>query len=164
MQLDFGGIGQGFAADKVYEFLKRSGIPICLVDAGGDIFAGDPPPGEPGWKIAIEDLENNEKYLYLANRSITTSGDLYNFIELNGVKYSHIIDPKTGMGITIPRTVTIIAPEAVTADVLATAVSVLGPVKGFRLIRKLTQVKALVIESENGKINRYEQGIFDFIK
>jgi thiamine biosynthesis lipoprotein len=164
MQLDFGGIGQGYAVDQVYAYLKKSGMPISLVDGGGDIYAGDPPPGEPGWKIGIENHEENDEYLYISNMSISTSGDLYQYFEYDGIRYSHIVDPKTGKGVTTPRTAAIIAPDAVTADILATVVCITGPSKGFRLLKKLKGIRALVTEMEDGNISRYELGSFDFIK
>ncbi|HLF34932.1 MAG TPA: FAD:protein FMN transferase [Cyclobacteriaceae bacterium] len=164
MQLDFGGIGQGYAVDRIYAYLKSQGIPICLVDGGGDIYAGDPPPGEPGWKIGIESHEEKEEYHYISNMSISTSGDLYQYIEYEGTRYSHIVDPKTGLGVTTPRTATIIAPDAVTSDVLATVVCITGPTKGFRWLKKLKGIRALVTELEDENIRRFELGNFDFTK
>jgi thiamine biosynthesis lipoprotein len=162
MQLDFGGIGQGYAVDMVYKQLLSMNIPICLVDGGGDIYAGDPPPGEAGWKIAFEDLEKNNKTLILKNQAISTSGDLYHFMEFKGIRYSHIIDPETGFGMTIPRTATIIAPNTTSADALTKIAIIGGPQKGFNLITKLKNVKALIIQKEGDNLKRYELGTFDF--
>lgn len=162
MQLDLGGIAKGYTVDSIYSFLKVNKLPFCLVDGGGDIYAGCIPPDAKGWKIAFEDLEKIKKSLFISQKAIATSGDLYRFFEYKGVKYSHIINPRTGFGITIPRTVTVIAPNATEADALATILSVCGPKSGFKLIRKLKQVNALIIQEEGDETKRYEFGYFDF--
>ena len=141
MRLDLGGIAKGYAVDKSFEYLSQKGISIALVDGGGDIRLGNPPPGEAGWKISVSDLDltGNElnKVLELRNCAIATSGDTYRFIEWKGKRYSHIIDPRTGYGITQQRKTTVIVPNATMADALASALSVMGPQKGFRLLNRL---------------------------
>lgn len=124
-RLDLGGIAQGYAADECLSILKAAGISIALADAGGDIALGAAPPGVKGWHIERITSDSIKETLVLANCGITTSGATYRYFEAaNGVRYSHILDPRTGWGITQPRLVTVLAPNAVTADAWATALSV----------------------------------------
>lgn len=149
MQLDLGGIGQGYAADEALKVLRQRGIPRALVDASGDIALGDPPPGKSGWRIGVAPLDKSDgtpsRYLLLANMGVSTSGDAFQYVELGGKRYSHIVDPHTGLGLTDHSSVTVIAPDATTADSLDTAVSVLGPVAGLRLIEATPGTAALIV-------------------
>jgi thiamine biosynthesis lipoprotein len=128
MRLDFGGIAKGYAVDEARAWLKVSGIDMFLVDGGGDLLVGMPPPGKPGWEIEVPDkLVNGEltyKKAFYKNTAVATSGDTYRFIEHDGKRYSHIIDPRTGYGLTNRRTVTVTAPTCMAADAWATAASV----------------------------------------
>ncbi len=138
MKLDFGGIGQGFAADECLKILReKHGIRHALADAGGDIALGDAPPGERGWRIEIPAPDSQRTTLFLKNCGITTSGATYRFFEVGGTRYSHIIDPRTGWGVPDRSSVTIIAPTGLAADALATAASVLGPEQGGRLVESI---------------------------
>lgn len=139
MRLDVGGIAKGFAADEALAVLKARGISRALVAASGDIVAGDPPPGEQGWKVAIEGLALGEtpapqEVLLLAHRAVSTSGDTYQFVEIGGVRYSHIIDPRTGIGLTGRSLVTVVAPDGLTADGLDTTIDILGNERGLALL------------------------------
>ncbi len=137
-RLDLGGIGQGLAADAALKVLVDHGLCRALVDGSGDIALGDPPPGRQGWTVGISRLaaEGHRPacYLRLANAGVSTSGDLYQFLELNGNRYSHIIDPRNGLPLARPSSVTIVAASATEADGLATAICVLGPVAGRVLV------------------------------
>ena len=125
--LDFGGIGKGYAAHAAVELLRELGYPIACVDLGGDLQLGDPPSDSPqGWRIEIVTGLGQSHTRYLHNTGITTSGDLERYYEHDGVRYSHIIDPRTGQGVTERRAATVIAPDATLADALASAVSVMG--------------------------------------
>jgi thiamine biosynthesis lipoprotein len=127
MQLDLGGIAPGYAADECLRILRACGIRAALADAGGDIAAGDPPPGRTGWEIAFPvDAGAAQRTLIIKNCGITTSGATYRYMEINGVRYSHILDPRTGWGLTHRILVTVQAPDATTADAWATALSVSG--------------------------------------
>lgn len=126
MSLDFGGIGKGFAAEKALALLRDLGYPSALVDMGGDIALGDPPPELEGWTITIDTGLDEPRDILLANAGIATSGDQFRFAEIAGVRYSHIIDPRTGMGLTRRVAVTVIDPEPWRADALASAASILG--------------------------------------
>lgn len=122
MRLDLGGIAQGFAADRCLKVLRKYGVKRALADAGGDIALGDPPPGQKGWDIETP----GKPKLKLSNCGITTSGATYRYLEVDGRRYSHIVDPRTGWGLTHRVLVTVKAPDATTADAWATAISVLG--------------------------------------
>ncbi len=155
MQLDFGGIAKGYIAQWVINFLKANGIQQALVDAGGDIVMSGPPLNQQGWLIGVnlpettDDLLN--KKLQLSNCSVATSGDVYQFIEYKGVKYSHIINPLTGYGVTNLRNVTIIAKTGATADWLATACSIL-PIKEAKQLAISHQAALLITTLKNGKL------------
>lgn len=126
MRLDLGGIGKGYAAQAGVEVLQAHGIARCLVALAGDIVAGDPPPGEVGWPVEVE-LSPSDRYaITLANEAVSTSGDTEQFVEIQGVRYSHIVDPATGLGKTVLTSASVIAPDGATADALATAVSIAG--------------------------------------
>lgn len=122
MRLDLGGIAKGQAADAMLAVMIGQGISCCCITAGGDIRLGNAPPGSEGWKVKIHTKENEaEKFLTLSDCAVSTSGELHQFIEINGTRYSHIIDPATGLGITRSVAATVIAPNATTSDALATA-------------------------------------------
>ncbi|MGC8667091.1 MAG: FAD:protein FMN transferase [Chthonomonadales bacterium] len=138
MKLDLGGIAKGYADDAALVELKRCGIRSALVEAGGDIALGDPPPGEAGWRIAIPNAarKGSPPELVLHNCGISTSGDTEQYLEIGGKRYSHIVDPHTGMGLTDRIEVTVIAPNATTSDGLSTAISVIGEERGRSLARR----------------------------
>lgn len=155
MQLDFGGIAKGYIAQWVINFLKANGIQQALVDAGGDIVMSGPPLNQKGWLIGVNLPETTDqllnKKLQLSNCSVATSGDVYQFIEYKGVKYSHIINPLTGYGVTNLRNVTIIAKTGATADWLATACSIL-PIKEAKQLAISHQAALLITTLKNGKL------------
>ena len=122
VQLDFGGIAKGYAIDRIADVFLNQGINSFLVEAGGDIRVGNPPPGERGWKIKIV----NGDLRFLKNVSVVSSGDMYRYVELNGKKYAHIVDPRTGIGITNQTTITVIGQSAMRADAWATALSIMN--------------------------------------
>ncbi len=121
MKLDLGGIGKGYAAAEALKTIEALGFAHCLVDAGGDICLGNPPPGQKGWRVAAKGGD-----LLLANCAVATSGDFYRFVDIDGIRYSHIIHPETGYGLTGRTEVTVVAKSGAEADALASAVSVLG--------------------------------------
>ena len=138
MRLDLGGIGMGYAIDRALAILSEQGIDSALVDASGDVGASGAPPGEEGWRIAIDPIPGTPAAMtgevLLAHAAITTSGDARQSVAIGGRRYSHIVDPRTGIGIDGPAAVTVIAADATTADALATAANVLGPVRGRTLL------------------------------
>jgi thiamine biosynthesis lipoprotein len=144
MRLDAGGIGMGYAADRAMEILKSRGVTSAMIDASGDILVSAPPPGADAWRIMVAPLRpgGDGETIEIVNAAITTSGDAYQAVEIDGVRYSHIVDPRTGLGVGGPMAVTVIAPSATAADALATAANVLGPKDGPALIGKYPGVTA----------------------
>lgn len=127
MYLDLGGIAKGYAADAMLASLRQGGHTIASVAAGGDIAVGDPPPGKQGWTIAIApEGGRNTKTLTLANKAVSTSGSAEQKIEIGGKTYSHIVDPRTGLGLTGSSAVTVIGKHGTDTDPIATALSVMG--------------------------------------
>lgn len=148
MQLDLGGIAKGYAADEALKVLRdKFGIKRALVAASGDIACGDPPPGADGWMVEIAPIAKSQRprALTLANAAVSTSGDLEQFVEIKGVRYSHVLDPKTGLGLTGRRSVTVIAPNGITADSMTKAVSVLPPEQALKLVEDTPGAAAYVV-------------------
>jgi len=154
MRLDLGGIAKGFAADEALKVLRALGIQSALVAAAGDIALGDAPPGQHGWKIEIPSLDVTNappsRSVTVANTGVSTAGDVFQRLELDGVRYSHIVDPRTGIGLTDHSLVSVIARDAMTSDALETVISVLGPEKGLEVIKK-TPGTAVRIMRKPGK-------------
>jgi thiamine biosynthesis lipoprotein len=164
IRLDFGGIVPGYVAQRIIDLLKTKNINIALVDASGDIVMSDAPLGKDGWTIGINLPENEneiwDKKLELKNFAVSTSGDVYRYTIHNGIKYSHIIDPQTGYGVTSQRNVTVIAKYGADADWLATACSILPIKKALKLAK--TEQAAILIATMNGeKIITYKSKSFD---
>ena len=164
MQLDMGAIAKGYAADKVLALLKSFGITNALVDAGGDMVAFGMPPQKKGWTIGINVPGQQEKLLerklVLSNKAVATSGDAFQFMLHEGIKYGHIIDPRTGYGVTFQRNVTVVAPTATTADWLATACSILT-LEQVKILAKKYKSEVLVTTLQNGRIHKVSFGKFD---
>ena len=138
MQLDVGGIAKGFAASEMLHILREAGFPQALVAAGGDLALGDSPP--QGWRV---ELGATGEVHGLSRCSVSTSGDESQFVEISGVRYSHIIDPRTGLGLAgARRPITVIAPAGMEADALATALQV-RPELAAKLARKHPQARIL---------------------
>lgn len=158
MLLDLGGIAKGYTADAVLEVLRRHGVARALVAAGGDITVSEPPPDAQGWKVGIAPLQDGQStpttYLLLKNAAVSTAGDANQFLEIGGVRYSHIVDPKTGLGLVGRRGVTVIAPRGVWADALDTAACILGPERGLKLIESQKGCAALFVhETADGIVS-----------
>jgi thiamine biosynthesis lipoprotein len=155
-RLDLGGIGMGYAADRVLELLRRRGISTALVDASGDVVASGPPPAAAGWLVAVRDMTGAAApgpRLLLVNAAVTTSGDAFQAVEIDGVRYSHVVDTRTGLGVTGRTAVTVVAPTGATADALATAASVLGPREGAGLIAGFPGCAARFVWVADGHIH-----------
>lgn len=114
MRLDLGGIAKGYACDEAIRVLKEQGIESALVEMGGDIAVSRPPPGNDGWEIEVAG-----KTMILSNEAISSSGDTEQFVEIGGKRYSHIVDPKTGLGLTSRIAVTVVAPAGWVSDGLS---------------------------------------------
>ena len=153
MALDVGGIAKGYASDAALEVLRAEGFDRALVAGAGDIAASGPPPGSVGWVVGIAPLDPDRapgRILLLRDRAVSTSGDAERFVEIDGVRYSHIVDPRTGLGLTGRSSVTVTAPDASTSDSLATAVSVLGPAEGLALVARTSGAEALIVAANDG--------------
>lgn len=121
LQLDLGGIAKGFAADLIFNHLKKEGYPQSLIAAAGDLRIGDPPPGKDGWNIGLRTFRlTPTSSIKLKNCAVSTSGDLFQNVIAEGQKYSHLIDLRTGLGLTTRRAASVILPEAKLTDPLAT--------------------------------------------
>lgn len=143
MVLDFGAIAKGYAVDEAYKVLAQQGYTMSLVDGGGDIYVGVSPPNQSGWAITASIKRDHlwrDTMIYVESASIVTSGDAYKFVEdKDGLRHSHIIDPKTGFGIPGPHLTIVIAANATHADALATTLSVMESSELKRFQKKWTK-------------------------
>ncbi len=152
MRIGFGGIGKGYAADKAAALLKGLGVQSGLVNASGDIRAwGTQADGQP-WTIGISHPDqpgNAFAYLNISDKAIATSGNYEKFAIINGKKYSHTINPKTGLPVTGIKSVTIVAPNAELADAMATPVTIMGVKAGLSMINQIHQLGCIIIDDSN---------------
>jgi thiamine biosynthesis lipoprotein len=145
MALDFGGIGKGFAAQRASAAMAAMGQPSHLVAVAGDLVAGPvAPPGKPGWTIRKEDGLGEPFELMLLGEAVSTSGDLEQFIEIDGVRHSHIIDPRTGHALRDRTAACVRGPDGATCDALATALCVAGARDAAGLMRAFAGYRASV--------------------
>lgn len=134
VKFDFGGIAKGYTADRMAFILESFGIHSYLIDAGGDLLIGDPPPQLNSWSVGIEGSNQEITAVQLANTAIATSGSTYRYLLHEGMHYSHIIDPRTGYGVTHHQVLSVQASSAALADGLASTLSILTPEEGEILI------------------------------
>ncbi len=160
MAIDLGGIAKGYAMDEALAALQRHGITRALVEAGGDMRLGDPPPDRSGWRVGIPPLDDPQgepvSYLEVSRVAASTSGDMTQYVEIGGKRYSHIVDPRTGMALTDHCRVMVVGPAGIAADAVTKAVGVLGPEKGLKLIDATPGMAAMITRSPNGRIEQYE--------
>jgi thiamine biosynthesis lipoprotein len=160
MRLDLGGIGKGYAADAALAVLKAEGLVSALVAASGDIAAGAPPPGREAWRVGVASIDAEDgragRVVLLRDAAVSTSGDNWQFVEIGGRRYSHIVDPRTGIGLGERIGVTVVGPNATATDSYATAVSVLGAERGMALIAGATGVEAAIVEIHGDGVVRRE--------
>ncbi len=159
MQIDLGGIAAGYALDEAAELLAARGLRCVLIDASGDVLVGDPPPGREGWRITVAGLAGNEsdpeaQSLTLRNCAVTTSGDAKQFVDIDGTRYSHIVDPQTGWGLTRRSSTTVIAPTGWQADSYATAVNVMGHEAGTTWLARQPGCSAVMLEMTSEGLQR----------
>lgn len=152
MRIGFGGIGKGYAADRAKEVLVKAGVTSGIVNASGDLTAwGKQENGEP-WTIGIANpnaANHLFSYINITDMSVATSGNYEKFVEINGKRYSHTIDPRTGMPVSGIKSVTIISPFAELSDALATPVMIMGTTIGLDMLNQMKQVAALIIDDSN---------------
>ena len=154
MRIGFGGIGKGYAAEKAKQLLLAKGIQSGIVNASGDLTAwGYQPDGKP-WTIGIADpnaARQSFSYLEITNTSIATSGNYEKFVMIDGQRYSHTIDPKTGLPVRGIKSVTILSPYAELADAMATPVMIMGVSVGLNLINQLKGLACIIVD-DNDKV------------
>ncbi|MEY4119010.1 MAG: hypothetical protein RLZZ116_2338 [Planctomycetota bacterium] len=121
--IDFGGIGKGFGAVRALETLRARGCARALVAVAGDLAAGDAPRGTRGWRIEIDAEQGEDEWIECANEAVSTSGASAQWVEIDGVRYAHIVDPRTGLGATKLAQVTVVGPLDCAVDALSTALS-----------------------------------------
>ncbi|TWW01303.1 FAD:protein FMN transferase [Chitinophaga pinensis] len=152
MRVDFGAIGKGYAADRVKALWIADGATSGVVNASGDLTAwGTQPDGGP-WKVGIAHPDDPQKislWLPVNNASVATSGNYEQYVERNGIRYSHNIDPRKGWPVPYIKSVTIVSPSAELSDALATAVTVMGPEVGLNLVNQLPEVHCIIIDGKN---------------
>ncbi len=149
MRLDLGAIAKGYALDEALRVLRDHGIDRALLDGGGDVLAGAPPPHVSGWVIAVRPLGQDGPAwaMELDRQALATSGDASLFVVIDGERYSHLIDPRTGEALRGSRAATVVAPDGATADALASAVCVMGK-EGVALLNLLPNTEACVWGAE----------------
>ena len=152
MRIGFGGIGKGYAAEMAKQLMIREGVKSGVVNASGDLTTWGTQPDGKQWTIGIADPNHKNKTfssLNISNMAVATSGDYEKFVMIDGKRYSHTINPKTGLPITGIRSVTIIAPNAELADSLATPVTVMGVKVGLNLINQIKGIACVIIDDNN---------------
>jgi thiamine biosynthesis lipoprotein len=152
MRIGFGGIGKGYAAERAKYIMKEMGVESGIVNASGDLTAwGLQPNGQP-WTIGISNPNLAGQifsYLNITDMAIATSGNYEKYIIINGKKYSHTIDPKTGLPVTGIKSVTIISPNAEIADAMATPVTIMGIKAGIDMINQIKDIEAIIIDDHD---------------
>lgn len=163
MRLDFGAVAKGYATDEALRVLREHGLSRALINAGGDLTLGEPPPGAAGWRVGVAALHPGDpprQILELAQCSVATSGDAWQFVEIEGQRYSHVIDPRSGFPISERMGVTVLAPEGMVADALASAVMVLGPEEGIALVDQTPEAACWVITVQDDQTRTYRSRRF----
>jgi FAD:protein FMN transferase len=168
-QIDLGGIGKGYAVDMALRVLKGNGINSALINFAGNIYAYGTPPGKDSWVIGLQHPRKSEGLLgsfEIRDRAISTSGDYEKFFTINGERYSHIIDPRTGYPVKGIVSVTIVTDNATRADALSTGVFVMGLEKGMELIEKLANVEGIIIyeDADSRLFTKTSSGMQAFFK
>jgi FAD:protein FMN transferase len=153
MILDLGGIAKGYAADEALKLIAANGITSALVAASGDIAVSGPPPGKPGWRIDIAPLpgQKEKRQLVLKDMAVSTSGDAEQFVDIAGVRYSHVVDPRTALGLTGRRSVTVIARRGIESDSLTKVASILPADEAVKKIETVDGAATwIVVRSPKG--------------
>jgi FAD:protein FMN transferase len=151
MRLHLGGIGKGYAVGRASEIFRRAGLRDFMIQAGGDLYAGGTKGGQP-WKLGIADPRaagHTFATIELTNSTFSTSGDYARFFIKDGVRYHHILDPRTGQPARLCRSVTIASDSPVLADAVAKGVFILGPEKGMALVERLPNLEAVIVSADN---------------
>lgn len=167
MRLDVGGIAKGYAADEAQKILKVHGISSACVAAGGDIAVSNRPPGSQGWVIGLAPLEKTGSvvtHLLLENQAVSTAGDIEQYVEINGVRYSHIVDTKTGLGLVGRMSCTVVAKRGCDSDGADTTVCLMGHEKGIAMIDQLPGLACIFNCYEDGRLKQYTSKAWSQLK
>jgi thiamine biosynthesis lipoprotein len=152
MRIGFGGIGKGYAAEQARRLLKANGVNSGIINASGDLAVwGSQPDGRP-WTIGIVHPDASDSpfsYIQLSEMAVATSGNYEKFVMINGRKYSHTIDPRTGLPVTGIKSVTIITPNAEIADAMTTPVMIMGIEAGLHMIDQVRDIGCVLIDDDN---------------
>jgi len=152
MRIGFGGIGKGYAAEMAKALLKREGVTSGVVNASGDLTTWGYQANQQPWTIGIADPDNARlpfSYMNITNMAVATSGNYEKYITINGRKYSHTINPKTGLPVTGIKSVTVISPNAEIADAMATPVTIMGIKAGIAMINQVKHLGCIIIDDNN---------------
>ena len=155
-RLDFGGIAKGYTADKMLNYLQEHDLKSCSISAGGDVIVGNPPPGRLYWIIRINpfgDSNSETMRVKLSNAAVSTSGNVEQFIQIGGKKYSHIINPKNGLGLTTNHAAVVISNKGSMSDALATSISILGK-SGLKILDHFPNTEAAIIDLNDNKVTK----------
>lgn len=152
MRIGFGGIGKGYAAEMAKSVFKNQGVKSGIVNASGDLTTwGYQPDGSP-WTVGIIDPDHKDlpfSYMNITDMAVATSGNYEKYIIIDGKKYSHTINPRTGLPITGIKSVTIISPNAEICDAMATPVMIMGVETGLNLVNQMNMVECIIIDDDN---------------
>lgn len=154
MRIGFGGIGKGYAAERAKHVLRQLGITAGVVNASGDLTAWGYQPGGKPWTVGIADPDRKHQpfsFLEITDMAVATSGSYEKFVTIDGKRYSHTIDPKTGYPVSGIKSVTIFCPNAELADAMATPVTIMGIQAGLNLINQIKGIECIIID-DAGKI------------
>jgi thiamine biosynthesis lipoprotein len=156
MRLDVGGIAKGYTSMEALAVIRQRGLPHAMVGAAGDLSVGEPPPGRTAYRVGVNSMERDDgpvDYVNLRNASVSTSGDTERFVIIDGKRYSHILDPKTGLGLTARIGASVIAPDGTLTDWMDTAICVMGVEKGLALVESTPGAAARMVTIDDaGKI------------
>ena len=152
MRIGFGGIGKGYAAERAKDLLKQNGVISGIVNAAGDLTTWGEQPGGKPWTVGIASPGNIHipfSYINISDMAIATSGNYEKYVVIGGKKYSHTIDPRTGLPVHGIRSVTIISPNAEIADAMATPVMVMGIKAGLDLVNQVKGLECIIIDEKD---------------
>ncbi len=152
MRIGFGGIGKGYAAEQAKKVLQKEGVKSGIVNASGDLTVWGLQANGRKWQIGIADPDNRHlpfSALEITDIAVATSGNYEKFVMIDGIKYSHTINPKTGLPVRGIKSVTIFCPDAEIADAMATPVTIMGTRAGLDLVNQLQQIECIIIDDNN---------------
>ncbi len=152
MRIGFGGIGKGYAAEQARKVLKEQGVESGVVNASGDLTTWGLQPNGKQWTIAIANPDaTNEAFSYMtiSNMAVATSGNYEKYVIIDGKKYSHTINPRTGLPVSGIKSVTIITTNAEIADAMATPVTIMGVSAGLDLINQMKNIEAVIVDDDD---------------